>query len=159
VVDRSAQLSPAAGTGNIVGFGEDGFGTLHVALADGNVYRILPADPACADAEDNDGDGLVDFPADPGCASGSSAREDPACDDGLDNDADGAFDWDGAGLGPADPQCRGDGWRDRETRPRCGLGFELVLLVPALGGLRRRRARALRRHAGLSTKLVPHGSR
>jgi glucose/arabinose dehydrogenase len=138
VVDRSAQLSPAAGSVNIVGFGEDGFGTLHVALANGNVYRILPADPACADALDNDGDGLADFPADPGCGDAAGSPENPACDDGLDNDGDGAFDWDGAGLGPPDPQCEGDGWRTRERRKGCGAGFELALLLPALQALRRR---------------------
>jgi hypothetical protein len=139
LVDRTAQLGAAAGvTFTLVGFGEDGFGVPHVVHANqGNVYRILPADPACADTLDNDGDGLADFPADPGCGSAAAAREDPRCDDGLDNDGDGAFDWDGAGLGPADSSCRGDGWRDREASKSCGTGFELAPLLPALWALRR----------------------
>ncbi len=143
VVDRSVQLGAAAGVGfTLVGFGEDASGIPHVVHANqGNVYRILPADAACADGLDNDGDGLTDFPPDPGCQNASGTREDPQCDDGDDNDGDGQIDWDGAGAGAADPQCQGDGWRDREKKKACGLGFELALALPALVAVGRGRAR------------------
>ena len=52
------------------------------------------------------------------------------CSDGLDNDEDGLFDWDGAGLGDADPDCSGPDDYYEETG--CGLGFELVFLLPLL---------------------------
>lgn len=64
-----------------------------------------PPGPACADGQDNDGDGLVDHPADPGCTTpGDSDENDPppppaACQDGRDNDGDGRVDH------PADPGC------------------------------------------------------
>jgi len=95
--------------------------------------------PACANGLDDDGDGLADFPADPGCASAASELEDPKCDDGLDNDGDGGTDWDGAGMGPADPQCILTPSRDRESAAACGIGFELALLMPALLLARTRR--------------------
>ncbi len=69
-----------------------------------------------------------------------------ACADGLDDDGDTKTDYD-AGLskngtadpdGP-DPQCGGNPWGPREARRRCGLGFELALLVPAFSWLWRRR--------------------
>jgi hypothetical protein len=93
--------------------------------------------------------GLLDFLenglTDPRVAAGAAPFDRPTlrgaqglCDDGLDNDGDGAFDWDGAGLGPADSSCRGDGWRDREASKSCGTGFELAPLLPALWALRRR---------------------
>jgi glucose/arabinose dehydrogenase len=139
VVDRTVELFPLSGSTNrIVGFGEDGFGRLYAASNAGRVFRIVPEDPACADGIDNDGDGHGDFPADPGCPDAAGALEDPECDDGLDNDGDGRIDWDGAGVGVADPQCLGEGWRDRERRKLCGLGFELVLALPALLALRGR---------------------
>jgi hypothetical protein len=46
---------------------------------------------------------------------------------------------DGDGVADADLQCGGIPWRDSESRQSCGLGTELVLLLPALLGLRRRR--------------------
>jgi hypothetical protein len=141
VVDRTAELGAAAGVGFVVvGFGEAGDGTLHVVHRSGSVHRILSADPECGDGIENDGDGLTDFPADPGCREATSVREDPQCDDGLDNDGDGDRDWDGAGVGDPDVQCGGDGWRHREKPKNCGLGFELVLLLPALLALRPRRS-------------------
>jgi hypothetical protein len=123
----------------------------------------------CDDGVDNDGDGRIDFdPAtkadaangytagsgDPGCGSAQGFREDPQCQDGTDNDSllndpgDGT-DFDG-GVGAADPpnppdphgadpQCNVP-WRDCEHCRRCGLGFELTLLVVPLLCLRRRRA-------------------
>jgi hypothetical protein len=94
---------------------------------------------ACDDGFDDDGDGLVDWPADPGCKSATSLAEDPQCDDGIDNDGDGRIDWDG-GPGGAQPdsQCVGAPWRNAEKSAGCGLGFELVLVVPLLARLRRR---------------------
>lgn len=76
VTDRTQQLGAAGGIAfSLVGFGEDGRGRLHVVHTSGSVYRIQPADPACSDGVDNDGDGLSDYPADPGCASPSGATE------------------------------------------------------------------------------------
>jgi streptogramin lyase len=113
------------------------------------------ADPGCADALDtsedganecddgldNDGDGFVDFPLDPGCSAVNSGSESPACDDDLDNDNDGKIDWDGGPeAGAADPQCVGKPARNREKKGSCGLGAELLLLLP-LWSLWRRRGR------------------
>ena len=96
--------------------------------------------PACSDGIDNDGDGQADFPNDPGCFQGYSGNEAPACSDGLDNDGDGKRDWDGAGVGAADPECYYP--YGVTERPRaCGLGFELVLLAPLALRLRRLRGR------------------
>lgn len=115
----------------------------------------------CDDGVDNDGDLLPDHPADPGCASPTSVREDPACQDGLDNDGEGFVDFDGGqsvygvclsgscppgvsdpdqdGSADPDPQCVDRPWRDREApSPRCGIGWELALLLPAMRTLRRR---------------------
>jgi hypothetical protein len=100
-----------------------------------------PCDPdpnvatACSDGIDNDGDELVDA-ADPGCDSNLDSSEHSsllACDDGLDNDGDGFIDLD-------DPHCTGPGYdREAGASSRCGLGFEMSLLLPALMWLRRRR--------------------
>jgi hypothetical protein len=100
-------------------------------------------DSPCGDGLDNDGDGLVDFPADPGCAS-SRWTESPRCDDGLDNDDDGKVDWDGGPGGEPDADCAASPWRDRERarEARCGVGFELAILLPLVAGMRRVRARA-----------------
>lgn len=56
-----------------------------------------------------------------------------ACSDRRDNDRDGLIDY------PADPGCYGarDG---QEADPRCGLGFELSLLIPVLRAIRARRS-------------------
>jgi hypothetical protein len=84
--------------------------------------------PACADGQDNDADGAVDHGQDPGCDDATDTSEKSAawiCDDGLDNDGDGRVDF------PADPNCHGPtGMVERERRTsRCGLGFELALLL------------------------------
>ncbi len=53
-----------------------------------------------------------------------------ACGDGIDNDGDGLVDY------PEDPGCRTHRQLS-EADPNCGLGFEMALLLPVLGGLRR----------------------
>ncbi len=80
--------------------------------------HAAPQPPACADAFDNDGDGLTDFPDDPGCITPGSVTEQPRCQDGLDTDEDGGIDFDGGAsmnggvpLGAPDPQCAGAPWR------------------------------------------------
>ena len=103
---------------------------------------------ACEDGVDNDGDGFTDFAGgDPGCRDAKSNREDPQCQDGLDNDGRPGTDFDGgvsagAPLDPngADPQCASP-WDNAEgTNPAsCGLGAELMLLVPLFGVWRARR--------------------
>ena len=117
----------------------------------------------CDDGDDNDGDGYIDFdpltyanpgdestdPAgqgDPVCTSPTFTRENSQCQDGLHNDGDGKMDYDGgrsiygtAQTG-ADPQCVGRPWKNQEKEGGvCGLGFELVLLLPVLSWLHRRR--------------------
>jgi hypothetical protein len=114
---------------------------------DGDGAMDFPSDLGCSDAQDesehstsfpcdngldDDLDGLTDLD-DPGRLLSVSPREDPECDDGLDNDGDGGIDWDGGpGGGEADTTCIGRGWTDHEDAPLCGLGFELVLLLPLL---------------------------
>jgi hypothetical protein len=89
---------------------------------------------------------------DPGCKSPRWNREDPACQDGISNDADAGIDYDGglslhgsADPAGADPDCIVGGrpapWRRIETRQvtqACGLGFELVLVLPLWLQLRRK---------------------
>ncbi len=103
--------------------------------------------PQCGDEVDNDGDGFTDYPADPGCKSLDSDLEAPECQDGIDNDGRTGVDFDGgaSALGGVpidvpDPQCvnRPSRNSERGSAP-CGLGFELLLLLPILAGLRRRR--------------------
>jgi cysteine-rich repeat protein len=94
----------------------------------------------CDDGIDNDGDGLVDSPYDPGCPRPTNLLEDPICDDGLDNNGDGKADWKGAGSMPRDPECTSAAHiREGSGRSRCGLGFELALLLPLWMALRSRR--------------------
>jgi hypothetical protein len=98
----------------------------------------------CDDGDDNDGDTWVDFDpdpgeGDPGCMEPASFKEDPECQDGINNDPhqDSFIDFDGgvsAGVAnptAPDPNCP-DSWRNKESAGRCGLGFELVLLLPPL---------------------------
>jgi hypothetical protein len=123
----------------------------------------------CDDGADNDGDGRIDFDpvtfanpgdqdtppsgsGDPGCFSPYSFTENPQCQDGVNNDRaqdpdPGHIDYD-AGLsrngvadpnGP-DPQCVGKPWGQKE-KTGCGLGAELVLLLPPVMWLPLRRRR------------------
>jgi probable HAF family extracellular repeat protein len=114
------------GVGSSPNCGEDGW--------------IATIDPGCGDGVDNDGDDLIDYPNDPGCRSVSSFGENPECDDDLDNDGDGKVDWDGGTAGGVpDPTCNA-AWKDREKLPkRCGLGFEILLLMMPAMWLHRRR--------------------
>ena len=89
---------------------------------------------ACDDGIDNDGDGLIDHPDDPGCPNALAGPENPACDDGIDNDGNGLTDF-------GDPKCASS-WPYWESPPACGLGAELVLLVPVIAGWRRRARRS-----------------
>ena len=95
----------------------------------------------CDNGVDDDLDGAVDV-ADDGCENPFSFREDPACDDGIDNDGDGGIDSDG---NPADSQCLGRPWGQSELYRffggGCGLGAELVLLLPLFRRLTRTRRR------------------
>lgn len=68
--------------------------------------------PECANGQDDDGDGLIDYPRDPGCvAADGSLEADPerfACEDELDNDGDGLIDLaDSACSDPRDPSEEG----------------------------------------------------
>jgi hypothetical protein len=120
---------------------------------------------ACDNGGDDDGDGLADYPADPGCRDAARDFEDPQCQNGIHDDGDGLVDFDGGesihgacaggtcppgvsdpdgdGVADPDPQCVGRPYRNNE-RPTssCGLGLELVLLLPGLAALRARRSRA-----------------
>ena len=135
------------------------------ADADGNAQGDLCQGP-CRDGLDNDGDGLADFPADPGCRDALASLENPQCQDGLNNDPgqDARIDWDGgasAGLPPAqrtapDPQCAGRPWRNLEGKVGCGLGFELVLVLPLLA-LRRARGATAPRRAGTPSRCARRG--
>jgi uncharacterized membrane protein len=160
-----ARVNPSTGARTVVRSGIFG-GTLQLAVvaavpgacadgidSDGDGLVDLN-DPGCANAADtsernaaapcdngldDDGDGLFDFPLDPGCKDPTWTLENPACDNDVNDDADGKIDWDGGpGGGPPDPQCVGKPWQKSEN-PTCGFGAELVLLLPLLSRLRRRR--------------------
>jgi uncharacterized membrane protein len=95
--------------------------------------------PACSNGLDDDGDGAADL-SDAGCVGPGGGTESPQCSDGADNDGDNRLDWDGAGIGTPDPQCTGPTVDKEAATRRCGLGFELALLLPLLGALRARAA-------------------
>jgi bacillopeptidase F len=108
---------------------DSGHGLVDVAAA----HAFLASSPACDDGRDDDGDGLTDFPADPGCRYLESEAEDPQCNDGLDNDADGLVDF------GSDPQCFA-AWRASEAPVlSCGIGPEILALLPWLRRWRGRR--------------------
>jgi hypothetical protein len=93
---------------------------------------------------DDDDDLLADYPDDPGCRDAFWQFEAPQCQDGKDNDGDGRFDFDGGAsanggvpLGDPEPHC-GDSWKNTEGGYRCGLGFEVALVLVLWRGLKRR---------------------
>jgi MYXO-CTERM domain-containing protein len=101
--------------------------------------------PACADGQDNDGDGQVDA-ADPGCSDGPSDESEHslafACDDRLDNDGDGLPDY------PRDPDCLDPTQVDELPEPDDLLMLAAGLAaLAALGARRRRRERLADRTA------------
>ncbi len=68
---------------------------------------------ACANGEDDDQDGFVDFPADPGCGSEFDDDEfnepvSPQCNDGVDNDRDGLVDEQDPGCASVADPSEGD---------------------------------------------------
>jgi YVTN family beta-propeller protein len=91
---------------------------------------------ACNDAIDNDGDGDVDG-ADSACLHPSLNIENPACSDGVDNDGDGDVDG-------ADANCSSNADNfEHAPKKKCGLGFEVgLVLLPLLAIKRARRRRA-----------------
>ncbi len=136
--------------GNGLALGSEDVGNL-IALGGALLSPVLGT--ACSNLVDDDGDGLIDFPVDPGCGSAASPLEDPQCQDGLDNDGALGTDFDGGesilGAGGADPngpdpQCVGRPWRDSEqtTQTACGLGAELLVLLPLLAARTSRRRRS-----------------
>jgi hypothetical protein len=159
LVDRTAELAPAAGAAyQLAAIGEGGFGELYAVHLDGDVIRLGPAGDECSDGVDNDGDGAADL-LDGGCASAADASErdpDRACDDGFDNDHDGRIDY------PADADCPNTVFLQEGPiffppmasqqqlagvagggggGGGCGLGIELVPLLPLLARFRRWRGR------------------
>jgi len=140
--------SPQTSGGVIYAFGSwsDGGAQSHFVVAPPTpatlVASFAPA-AVCQDGLDNDGDGAVDYPADLGCGSPFWPTESPACQDGVDNDGDGKIDWNGGpGGGTPDPQCTSPSRRRENPPGSCGLGFELVLVLPLLARWRRSRRRA-----------------
>jgi hypothetical protein len=93
----------------------------------GDVSERRPA-LACDNGLDDDFDGDADL-EDAGCPFPYASPENPQCDDGIDNDGDGLVDFD-------DPQCERS-WPYWEASP-CGLGVELVLVLPLLMAIARR---------------------
>jgi cysteine-rich repeat protein len=104
--------------------------------------ELLGFGNACDDGLDNDGDGKIDYPADPGCQDPTWTTENPQCEDNVDNDGDGKVDYDGGPQATEpDPQCVGKPWRNLEKKKSgCGLGFEVLLLLPPWFWLRSVRA-------------------
>ena len=91
------------------------------ALCDATI--AAPPPTQCADGEDNDGDGLVDFPNDPACtdAAGDDESADPPppqCSNEVDDDGDGDIDLADRGCArPGD-----DDESDEPPLPTCSNG-------------------------------------
>jgi glucose/arabinose dehydrogenase len=137
----SPQTHPTSGETKSFQLWSDGGAQSHnlTAPAEPSTFTAYFVVPQCMDGLDNEGDGAIDFPNDPGCGSELQAVEATACDNGADDDGDGSVDWDGGTLGGTpDAECAGNPRRTSE-RPGCGLGFELVFLIPLLEAIRRAR--------------------
>ncbi len=54
-VERTAELDPVGGPAiiDITSFGEDAFGELYICSQDGNIFKIVPADPPAEDCNEN----------------------------------------------------------------------------------------------------------
>jgi glucose/arabinose dehydrogenase len=163
-LDWTEALGDAAGVPfQLASFGEGGAGDLYVVHVDGDIFRIGLPNPECSDGFDNDGDTFIDFPEDPGCPDAEASFEDPVCDDGFDNDGDGFIDFPedpgcpDAAAPREDPACNdgidNDGQSDlldsdcpvasrnseeESSNYTCGLGAELVFVLPPLIWMRRR---------------------
>jgi len=148
LTDRTDQFA-TGGVPNVVavGLGEGGTGELYVMSADGRVFQIQGDRPACRDGVDNDADGLTDYPADPGCASADATVEVPLCDDDFDNDLDGAVDLEDSQCAFAHGNVESESFSIEDLEREeifCGLGAELVFVIPIFMGLRRAGRRVLR---------------
>jgi outer membrane protein assembly factor BamB len=96
------------------------------------------------------GDGVCSGPEDGLlCALDCGEGQDPPeCSDALDNDGDGMIDFGGGPGGePADPHCTDPSDDQERATRRCGLGFELTLLLAPLLWLRPRPRRGDGRRA------------
>ena len=103
--------------------------------------------PSCRDGVDNDADGLIDYPQDPGCADPDAETEVPLCDDGFDNDLDGQIDTNDPECGASHQNVEAEAAALHEIAGEeifCGLGAELVFIIPAFMWLRRAGRRAVR---------------
>jgi len=156
--ERDAGTDPA-NAGSIVGACTDGIDNDGDGDTDGADAGCTGGgtpdieNPACDDGFDNDADGLFDLAGDPACQTAASDNERSQCQDGFNNDNQLGTDFDGgvsvlgAGNGDPngpDPQCV-QAWTAKEATtsgsPSCGLGAELVVVMPILGMLYRRRRR------------------
>jgi hypothetical protein len=119
--------------------------------ADGSERALGSSSLLCDNGANDDTDVFSDYPADPGCRFPSSLKENPQCQDGMNNDGQIGTDYDGGvsvngppgDLNGADPQCN-QPWKDQEAVPPppssgCGIGIELIWLMPLLLLARRRR--------------------
>lgn len=96
---------------------------------------VVPPAAPCADGQDNDGDGKVDFPVDPGCNAADDVDEvdPPACSNGKDDDGDGLTDFpaDKGCSSAEDPDetdpCKTPAPGERITLKGCGTGDVIVL--------------------------------